>query len=55
MKLFFSLIFIIIIVLIAWVLLSRKPEPEKRTEYVCDQCGESHCDCHLKEDDDPSR
>jgi protoheme IX farnesyltransferase len=54
MKLFLSLIFIIIVVLIAWVLLSRKPEPEKRTEYVCDQCGESHCDCHRNEDDDPS-
>jgi type II secretory pathway pseudopilin PulG len=43
-------ILIIIVILAAaavmWLLKSRKQVAEKQETYVCDQCGESDCECH---------
>jgi len=43
------LIAFIAVFVILWLLISRRPQNEKPDAYVCDQCGETHCDCH-KED-----
>jgi hypothetical protein len=35
---------------ILWLLISRRQGKKKPVAYVCDQCGESHCDCYREEE-----
>jgi hypothetical protein len=43
-------IIILITVLILYLFLFRKQDKKKPAAYICDQCGEAHCDCYLKGD-----
>lgn len=35
-----------------WLAFSRPAESDpKPPRFVCDECGETHCNCHLEEDE----
>jgi hypothetical protein len=49
MKTILILIGIFVTILILYRLFFKKEKTEKPVAYVCDQCGEVHCDCHPKD------
>lgn len=51
MNLILIIIALLAAVVIIWLLISRKQnQAQKPVAYVCDQCGELHCDCHEQSD-----
>ena len=55
MNIILIFISVLVAVVILWLLIFKKPSKEKPVAYVCDQCGEVHCDCHREEENENIR
>jgi len=45
-----TFILAVMIFMVVWRVFSRRKRIPKQEVYVCDQCGESHCDCHREKE-----
>ena len=46
---------VVLVVIVAgfslWLVFSQPKETEQKpVRFVCDECGETHCDCHMEDE-----
>lgn len=53
MTTFLWILGIVAVAVVVFAVRTHKTAAPKKPTFVCDRCGEHHCECHLETDNEP--